>query len=63
MYNKTSHTGMLPEGYPLFDATGFPLPVVNRETAPFRCGFFLRLQTFGTLSGGIALLFQVKHLA
>lgn len=54
---------MLPEGYPLFDAAGFPLPVVNKKTAPFRCGFFLRLQTFGTLFGGIALLFQVKHSA
>jgi hypothetical protein len=40
-----------------------PLPGVNRETAPFRCGFSLRLQTFGTLSGGIALLFLVKHSA
>lgn len=54
---------MLPEGYPLFDAAGFPLLVVNKETAPFRCGFFLRLQTFGTLFCGIALLFQAKHSA
>jgi len=63
MYNKNSHRGMLPEGNPLFDMAGFPLPAINKETAPFRCGFFLRLQTFDTLFGGIALLFQVKHSA
>ena len=35
MYNKISHPGILPAGIFPFYTPGFPLPVANKEAAPF----------------------------
>jgi hypothetical protein len=64
MYNKISHTGILPEGIFPFSCDRFtPYRAQTKKPHLFRCGFFLRLQISDTLSFGTALPFPGKHSA
>jgi hypothetical protein len=65
MYNKISHTGILPESIFPFSCARFFPPYRAQTKKPhlFRCGFFLRLQISDTLSCGTALPFPVTRSA
>jgi hypothetical protein len=64
MYNKISHPGILPAGiFSIFIRLVFTYRAQAKKPHLFRCGFFLRLQTFDTLFCGTALPFPEKHSA
>jgi hypothetical protein len=65
VYNNDSHPGTLPAGILSIFIRPVPPPYWAQAKKPhlFRCGFFLRLQTFDTLFCGTALPFPGKHSA
>jgi hypothetical protein len=62
MYNNGSHSGTLPAGiFSIFIRLVPPYRAQAKKPHLFRCGFFLRLQTFDTLFCGTSSPFPEKH--